>query len=54
MDEYKKPYLILWSGIDASLKEMEQNNYGIAVDLLKKAQFDAEEAYIAAGDEKEE
>ena len=48
MDEYKKPYLILWGGIDDALKAMEQCNYGLAADLLKNAQAEAEEAYIVA------
>ena len=53
MDEYKKPYLILWSGIDDALKELEQCNYGVAATLLKKAQSDAEEAYISVEDQEE-
>ena len=46
MDEYKKPYLILWGRIDDALKAMAQCNYGLAAELLKKAQSEAEEAYI--------
>ena len=48
MEEYKKPYFILWHGIDRALEEMEKQNYGNAAELLKRAQTDAEEAYISA------
>lgn len=48
MDQYKKPYLILWGGISDALKAIERCNYGLAVELLKNAQSEAEEAYIEA------
>ena len=47
MDEYKKPYLILWKAIDGTLAEMDNQNFGIAKNLLRQAQVDAEEAYIS-------
>lgn len=46
MDEYKKSHLILWNGITYALEMMEKQNYGIAKELLIKAQQDAEEAFI--------
>lgn len=51
MDEYKKPYLILWKAIDGTLTEMDNLNFGTAKNLLRKAQIDAEEAYIEQDEE---
>lgn len=49
MDEYKKPYLTLWNAITDATKAIEQQNFGFAKELLKKAQQDAEEAYVSKG-----
>ena len=46
MDEYKKPYLILWHGMEDALSAIAGQNYGLAAELLKQAQADAEDAYI--------
>lgn len=46
MDEYKRPYTILWNGITYAIEAIEFMNYGTAEELLKKAQQNAEEAYI--------
>ena len=51
MDEYKKPYLILWKAIDRTLEELRNQNFGTAKKLLQKAQTDAEEAYIEQDEE---
>ena len=53
MEEYQQPYLRLWAGITEALDALEQRNYGLAEDLLRRAQQAAEEAYIAAGDRAE-
>jgi len=53
MDEYKQPYLCLWAGITEALAALEQRNYGMAEELLKRAQQAAEEAYLAAVDRAE-
>jgi len=49
MDEYKKPYLTLWNAVTDATKAIEQQNFGLAKELLKKAQQDAEEAYVGNG-----
>ena len=46
MDEYKAPYLILWSACSTALEAMEQQNFGLAKQLLIQAQQEAEEAFI--------
>ncbi len=46
MDEYRKPYFILWRGIDEALAAMQEQNYVWAVNVLIKAQQAAEDAYI--------
>ena len=51
MSEYRKPYLLLWAGISDAIKELENRNYGIADQILKKAQQDAENAYINSPEE---
>ena len=47
---YKELYYRLFNAITDSLRMMEQQNFGMAIKRLKKAQYDAEEAYISAGD----
>ena len=46
-DEYKLPYLLLFRGVTEALEQLQQQNYGLAAALLKKAQQDAEQAYIS-------
>ncbi len=50
-DEYKEPYLRLWSGITAALKELEESNYGNAKKVLIEAQQAAEEIWLSDGTE---
>ena len=46
MDEYKKPYLALWKRLDDIAGAIEQQNYGTALEYIRKAQMEAEEVYI--------
>ena len=48
MDEYKQPYLCLWAGISDALASLAKRNYGLAEEILIKAQQAAEEAWISA------
>ena len=50
MGEYRQAYLALWHGVEDALAAIEAQNFGVAVELLKQAQCDAEEAYIEVGD----
>ncbi len=47
MKKYKKMYLILFQGITNALAEAEKMNFGRVCDILKQAQMDSEEYYIA-------
>ena len=47
MDEYKQPYLILWGAIEDAVSAIAAQNFGLAAELLKQAQVNAEEAYIS-------
>ena len=47
MEEYKKPYLILWTSCTAAVSALEQQNFGLAREILLRAQQEAEEAYLA-------
>lgn len=49
MEEYKKPYLILWTSCTAAISALERQNFGLAREILLRAQQDAEEAYLADG-----
>ena len=51
MDEYKKPYLILFNGCEAAIQAMEKQNYGQARELLIQAEQAAEEAFMAQSEE---
>ena len=53
MDEYKKPYFLLWSGITDALEAIRSRNYGRAEERLMEAQKEAEEAWITALEETE-
>ncbi len=46
MEEYKKPYLILFNGVTDALKKIDQQDYGSAKGILIQAQQEAEEAFI--------
>ena len=47
---YKELYYRLFNAITDSLRMMKQQIFGMAIKRLKKAQYDAEEAYISAED----
>ena len=46
MDEYKKPYLILFNGITDALEKIDLQDYDRAKEILIQAQQEAEEAFI--------
>ena len=46
MDEYKKPYLILFNRITDALEKMDWQDYENAKEILIQAQREAEEAFI--------
>jgi len=50
MGEYREAYLVLWRGVEDALAAIEAQNFGLAMELLKRAQCDAEDAYIDAGE----
>ena len=47
MDEYKKPYLVLFNSLTDIAEEIEKQNYGRAKQLIAEAQQQAEEMYIS-------
>ncbi|MEE1279254.1 MAG: hypothetical protein UHH95_00300 [Oscillospiraceae bacterium] len=47
MDEYKKPYLILFNAISDAKKSLMENNMTKAMEILDIAQMKAEEAFIS-------
>lgn len=51
---YKKMYCILFNAITDALKQMEQQNFGKAKELLVCAQLACEELYVSAEDTSEE
>ena len=51
MNEYKKPYYILFNACTDALAALEEQDFGRAGWLLRRAQADAEEAFLAAGEE---
>lgn len=46
MPDYKKLYYMLFAGIDKAIKELEQQNYGKARQLLISLEQEAEEQII--------
>ena len=46
MDEYKRPYLILFNGITDALEKMDRQDYDSVKEILIHAQQEAEEAFI--------
>ena len=46
MDEYKKPYLILFNRITDALEKMDRQDYDSAKEMLIQAQQEAEKAFI--------
>ncbi len=53
MNEYKRPYYILFNAITDAIKEIEKFNNFEARLILQKAQLKAEEEYISAEDSEE-
>jgi len=51
MDDFRKPYFILWNSFTDIINMLEQQNYGLAKELLIKAQQEAEETFINTTDE---
>ncbi len=48
MTIYESMYKVLFNAITDATCKIEQKNFGLAIDTLKKAQTDAEEIYIQA------
>ena len=48
MPDFETMYHRLFNAITDALAHMEQANFGLAADCLKKAQTDGEELYISA------
>jgi hypothetical protein len=46
MMNYEAMYKILFNAATDAINNIKQQNFGLAVELLKKAQLDAEEIYI--------
>ncbi len=47
MEAYKKPYLILWTSCTAAISALERQNFGLAREILLRAQQESEQAYLA-------
>ena len=52
MENYKQIYYLLFNAITDAIGQMEQQNYGLAKDLLIRAQQRAEECYMAETEER--
>ncbi|MFZ5975745.1 MAG: hypothetical protein ACOYU3_10175 [Bacillota bacterium] len=48
MIDYQMMYIILFEGITDAILNIEKQNYGFALDVLIKAQQEAEEMYVQA------
>ena len=51
MQIYQKMYFLLFNAVTDAISSMEQQNFGQAVQQLKKAQADCEELFMDAEDE---
>ena len=51
VEEYKKPYWILFRACEDALKALEAQNYGQARELLIRGEQDAEESFLSFADE---
>lgn len=51
MDEYQKPYFILWNGCTEAIEALGKQNFGEAADILCRAQREAEDCYITEAEE---
>ncbi len=50
MPDYQKMYTTLFNAITDALNAIDAQNLGVAKDLLRRAQLQAEELYLAAGE----
>ena len=50
MTDIPNYYTLLFNRVTDAIKALEQQNYGTARDILVKAQQEAEELYIEAGE----
>lgn len=48
MELYRKLYFTLFNGVTDALEALEIKNYGLAQDILQKAQQNAEEQFLEA------
>ena len=53
MNEYQKPYYIVFNAITDAVRELEKSNFGKAREILTQAQCDAEEAFVTFGENNE-
>ena len=51
MENFPKYYTMLFNAVTDAIEDIDQKNYGAARARLVKAQQDAEDAYLDAGDE---
>lgn len=51
--DYKTLYFGLFNSMTDALEAMEAWNFGLAQEILRRAQIEAEEAYLSQGEEKE-
>ena len=51
MENFPKYYTLLFNAVTDAVEDIDQKNYGAARTRLLKAQQDAEDAYLDAGDE---
>ncbi len=51
MNEYQKPYYIVFNAVTDAVRELEKLNFGKAREILIKAQYDAEEAFVSFGED---
>lgn len=51
MEIYKQLYHKLFNAMTDAITAIDQKNYGLAEEIMKKAQQDAEELYLSEGEE---
>lgn len=51
MENFPKYYTLLFNAVTDAIHDLDKQNYGNARARLVKAQQDAEDAFLAAGDE---
>lgn len=52
MNEYQKPYYLLFNAITDALCEIRKMNFGDAIEILTKAQQASEEVFVSFEEEK--